>query len=93
LDEYWHPKKRAIVAIWVVVFLAAAVVAVIFQDDDPYTDESSGAGALAFVVGMAATIIYLAIGKHLHSRRRRRELRDSPSSPPALGGESEDEVD
>jgi tryptophan-rich sensory protein len=74
LDKHWHPKKRAIAAIWVVVFLAAAVVAFIFQDDDPYTDEGSGAGALAFIVGMAATIIYLAVGPYLHSRRRKREL-------------------
>jgi hypothetical protein len=57
-----------------VVFVAAAVVAFISQDDDPYTDEGSGAGALAFAVGMAATIIYLAIGPYLHSRRRKREL-------------------
>ena len=84
MDEHWHPKKRAIVAIWVVVLVAAAVVAFIFQDDDPYTDESSGAGALAFVAGMAGTISYLAIGPYLHSRRRR---------PPAFGGESEDEAD
>ena len=74
MDEHWHPKKRTIVAIWVVVLLAAGVVAFIFQDDDPNTDEGSGAGALAFVVGMAVTIIYLAIGPYLHSRRRRREL-------------------
>lgn len=92
MDGHWHPKKRTIVAIWVVVFLAAAVVAVIFQDDDPYTDESSGAGALAFIAGMAATVIYLAIGPYLHSRRRTRDSR-CLSSPPAWGDESEDEVD
>jgi tryptophan-rich sensory protein len=90
LDEYWHPKKRAIVAIWVVVLVAAAAVAFIFQDDDPYTDESSGAGALAFVAGMAATISYLAIGPYLHSRRRRRQ---SPLLSRRSGGDSEDEVD
>jgi hypothetical protein len=41
LDEHWHPKKRTVVAIWVVVFLAAAVVAFVLQDDDPNTDEGS----------------------------------------------------
>jgi uncharacterized membrane protein YccC len=67
-----------------VVFLAAAVVAFVLQDDDPHTDESSGAGALAFAVGMAATVIYLAIGPYLHSRRRKRELDQTKARLPRL---------
>jgi O-antigen/teichoic acid export membrane protein len=72
VDHYWHPKKRSIVAIWAVVIAAAVVLAIIFQDDDPNTDEGAGAGALAFVVGMVATTIYLAVGSYRHSRRRKR---------------------
>jgi hypothetical protein len=71
VDHYWHPKKRSIVAIWAVVIAAAFVLAVIFQDNDPNTDEGAGAGALAFVVGMVATVAYLAVGQHRHARRRR----------------------
>ena len=72
MDQYWNPKKRTIVAIWAVVIAAAVVLAIIFQDNDPNTDEGAGAGALAFAVGMVATVIYLAVGSYRHSRRRKR---------------------
>jgi hypothetical protein len=51
----------AVVLIWTFVFVAALVVAVVFADDDPATDEGAGAGALAFVVGGALTGTYLAV--------------------------------
>ena len=51
---------------------AAGVLAVIFQDNDPNTDEGAGAGALAFAVGMIAIVIYLAVGSYRHSRRLKR---------------------
>jgi tryptophan-rich sensory protein len=72
MDQNWQPKKRTIVLIWAVVLVAAGVLAFLLQDDDPYTDESAGAGALAFVVGTAATGVYAAVGSYRHSRRGRR---------------------
>jgi len=55
--------------IWVVVFVAAFIVAGFFPDDDPTTDDSSGAGALAFVVGSVLTVIYLAVSKTTQAPR------------------------
>jgi hypothetical protein len=68
VEARWHPKKRVIAGIWIVVFGVAFGAAAIFQDNDPNTDEGAGFGALAFIVGTLGTVVYLVAGRLRHSR-------------------------
>ena len=52
-----------IVLIWVAVFVGAFIAAAVFADDNPSTDEGSGFGALAGIVGAVLTGIYFAVTK------------------------------
>ena len=69
--------------IWIAVLTAAVISAAVFADDDPTTDESSGFGALAAVVGGILTAVYLALTKPDPSSMRLqpapRPVRECPS--------------
>jgi len=95
-------KTRAIVLIWAVVLSLAFLGAAFFADDDPSTDDPSGFGALAAVVGGVLTVVYLAITKPKPSsipRPQPRPVRECPScrahmdcgarTCPACGSDSE----
>jgi hypothetical protein len=51
----------AVVVILSSVFVLALVAAAAFADDNPNTDEASGFGALAFIVGGVLLCIYFAV--------------------------------
>jgi peptidoglycan/LPS O-acetylase OafA/YrhL len=73
-----RPQNRRdilwIAGIWTAVFALAGTAAAAFPDDDPRTDDASGAGALAAIVGGLATALYLFV----RERSQARELRDVP---------------
>jgi predicted RNA-binding Zn-ribbon protein involved in translation (DUF1610 family) len=64
----------AIVVIWGGVFTAAFVLAAFYADDNPDTDDASGAGALAAVAGTILTVLYFGV---------RALFTKSPVYPPA----------
>ena len=66
--DYW-----AIAAIWIVVFIAAFIFAVLIADDDPNTDEGAGAGALAVPVGGLLTGVYLLV-RETRARRKKQGI-------------------
>jgi len=59
----WSRTAVVITSIWVLVFAAAFVLASVYTDDDPKTDEASGFGALAGIVGILLTVLYLAVSR------------------------------
>ena len=69
----------AIAGIWVVVFIAAFVLAALSADDDPNTSEGAGAGALAVIVGSVLTGVYLLI-QELRARPKRNGIAGSSST-------------
>jgi hypothetical protein len=72
-----HPNGRVIAVIWIVLLVLAFVAAIVFQDDDPTTDEGAGAGALVGIVGSILTGLYVgssyvvkAVREHRSSEAR-----------------------
>lgn len=64
-----HPSGRVIAIMWACLFVAAFVGAVVFQDDDPTTDDGAAWGALLAFVGGALTAVYV-LGSEVVVRRR-----------------------
>ena len=58
-----HRTAIVLVSIWMLVFAAAFVLAAVYADDDPKTDEAAGFGALAGLVGIVLTVVYLGVSR------------------------------
>jgi tryptophan-rich sensory protein len=76
-----HPRRRVIVAIWLALFVAGVVGAILFQHNDPNTDDGAGWGALILIAGMVLTVGYLAVSSLLNSRQAGTESVYAPRAP------------
>lgn len=68
-----HPNGRTLAFIWLGVLVLALVVALllaVFGEDDANVDEPAGIGALAGLVGLVATFVYIAASVLFSQPRR-----------------------